>query len=228
MVHRLACVVVVLVAGLVNGAEPTGSIAGVVRYTGEVPKAKQVMTDTGPVEVREIDVDPQSKGLRHVFIVVENAPEQPAVKDARPALIDQRSMTFLPRVVAVQHGQKVRFENNDHFNHSIQANSTTAKNQLNVIATPGMPVEVEFVPQKLPVQIGCSMHFWMRAWVYVVKHPWFAVSDAAGSFRIDNLPPGKYTLLLRHQDRAHEERREVVVEAGKTTDIKVSWDKLGK
>lgn len=210
------------------GAEPTGSIAGAVRYTGAVPKAKQVMTDAGPIDVREIDVDPQTKGLRHVFIFVENAPEQAAVKDARAARIDQRSMTFLPRVVAVQHGQKVRFENNDHFNHSIQAVSTNAKNQLNVIATPGMPVEVEFVPQKLPVMIGCSMHFWMRAWVYVVKHPFFAVSDDAGNFRIDHLPPGKCTLLVRHQDRAHEERFEVVVEAGKTAKLEVAWDKLGK
>ncbi|MGE3807527.1 MAG: carboxypeptidase regulatory-like domain-containing protein, partial [Gemmataceae bacterium] len=197
MRHKLWTLVFLMLAGPGWAAEPAGSITGLIRYTGEVPKAKQVMTDTGPIEMREIDIDPKTKGLRHVFITIDNAPAQQPVEDVRAALIDQKSMTFVPRVIAIRQGQKVRFENNDHFNHSIQAVSTVEKNQLNVIATPGMPVEVEFVPQKLPVQIGCSMHFWMRAWVYVVKHPWFAITDDTGRFRIDNVPPGKYTLLLR-------------------------------
>ncbi len=65
----------------------------------------------------------------------------------------------------------------------------------------------------------------MRAWVYVVRHPWFAVTEPDGRFRIANVPPGKYTLLLSHADTGMQDRRTVTVEAGKTATLTVDWEK---
>jgi hypothetical protein len=73
--------------------------------------------------------------------------------------------------------------------------------------------------------IGCSLHAWMRAWVYVVPHAHFAITDAEGRFRLERVPPGKYTLLLHHADTNRQERRTVEVAAGKTADIAITWDK---
>ena len=65
----------------------------------------------------------------------------------------------------------------------------------------------------------------MRAWVYIVNHPWFAITDDAGTFRIAAVPPGKYTLLLTHPDTGLQERRMVTVESGRTATVTVEWEK---
>jgi plastocyanin len=199
-----------------------GAIAGTIRYTGTVPPPQKIpLTDGSTLEHSDLVVDPKTQGLRYVLAVLENAPVQPRVEQAEPVVVDQRGMVFLPRVVAVQHGQAARFENNDLCNHSVMASSILAANQLNVIATPGQPVTHVFQSQKNPVQIGCSLHPWMRAWVYVLPHPWFAVSDEQGQFRIERVPPGRYTLWLRHADTGLQERRELETAAGKTVAVDV-------
>lgn len=218
---------------LFGAAQPppqdSGSIAGVVRYIDTVPPAQKIMTtDGGAIFHNDLVVDPKTKGLRHVFLCLENAPARPKLQKAEAVLVDQRDMVFLPRVVAVQHGQAVRFENNDLGNHSVMANSTLPANQLNVIAAPGQPVTHVFEPQKNAVQIGCSLHSWMRAWVYVMPHPWFAVSDKQGKFQIKEVPPGKYTLWLRHPDTGNQERREIEIQPGKTLELAIDLKKTSK
>jgi len=205
---------------------PTGAITGVVRFTGPVPRPRAIpTTDGGVIQHSDLVVDTKTKGLRHVVAVLQDAPAQPKLKNAKPVIVDQRDMLFLPRVVAVQHGQPVRFENNDLCNHSVQANSRVPANQLNSIAGPNQPVEHTFEPQKGPVQIGCALHGWMRAWVYVVPHPWFAITDVQGQFRIAAVPPGKYQLTFSHPDTNLRETRTVEVRAGKDTEVEVEWRK---
>jgi plastocyanin len=208
-------------------AEQPGSIAGVIRYTGPVPPPEKIVTTDGStLQHRDLVVDPQTQGLRYVVAVLDNAPAQPKVQGARPVLVDQRDMVFLPRIVAVRHGQAVSFDNSDTCNHSVMASSTVPANQFNVFVLPGKPYERVLEPQKHPVLIGCSLHPWMRAWVYVVPHPWFAVSDEQGKFQIKDLPPGRYTLWLRHPDTGHQERREIEVRAGKTLELNIEWRKV--
>jgi hypothetical protein len=137
-------------------------------------------------------------------------------------------MLFVPRVVAVQHGQAVRFENSDEFNHSVLAASVVKEDQFNEFVLGGKPLEHVFALQKHPVQIGCSLHPWMRAWIYVVPHPWFAVTDDHGRFSIAGVPPGRYTLWLRHADTGHQERRSVEVKADKIVEVTIYWEEPGK
>ena len=177
------------------------------------------------IKHNDLVVDAKTKGLRWVVAMLEDAPAQAKVAKAEPVVVDQKEMIFIPRVVAVRHGQAVRFENSDQFNHSVQAVSTVAANQFNQFVGANQPVTHTFEYQPRPVMIGCSLHGWMRAWVYVVKHPWFAVTEADGTFRIASVPAGKYTLLLTHSDTGMQERRTVAVEAGKTATLQVDWEK---
>jgi plastocyanin len=210
-------------------AEKPGGIAGIVRYTGPMPEPEKILTtEGGTILHTDLVVDPKTRGLRHVMAVLENALAQPKVTKEKPVLMDQRDMVFLPRVVAVQHGQAVSFDNSDSCNHSVMASSTVPANQFNVFVLSGKPHEHVFEPQRHPVTIGCSLHAWMRAWVYVVPHPWFAVSDEQGKFQIKDIPPGKYTLWLRHPDTGRQERREVEVQAGKTLELTIEWRKVDK
>jgi plastocyanin len=162
-----------------------------------------------------------------VFVQLEDAPARPPLPKAEPVPVDQRDWVFVPRVVAVQHGRPVRFDNNDSVNHSVQAMSLKQPaNEFNRTAGPGTPIVHTFAPQEGPVIIGCGLHAWMRAYVYVVPHPWFAVTDAEGKFRLAEVPPGKYVLLATHPDTGLKERRAVTVAAGQTTEVAVTWTKV--
>jgi plastocyanin len=192
-------------------AQPTGqsgTVAGQVRFLGMVPPAKTIMTSDGQlISDIELVVEPQTQGLRYVVAV----------------LVDQREMMFDPPVVAVQHGQAVRFENNDNCNHSVIATSPNTENQFSLFVTASQPYERVFEPQKQPIEIGCSLHAWMKAWVFVVPHPWFAVTDAQGRFKLENVPPGRWKLLLRHPRTGKQERHEIEVRAGATTTLNLDW-----
>jgi plastocyanin len=206
-----------------------GSLEGMVRYAGVVPPPRKITTTEGSViEHSDLVVEPKTRGLRNVVAILENAPEQAKIQKAQPVIVDQQEMTFAPRVVAVQHGQAIRFENSDRCNHSVLASSTLEANQFNVFVAPNQPHEHVFVAQKPPVQIGCSLHGWMRAWVYVVPHPWFAVSDAQGRFRISVIPAGKYSLWLRHPDTGLQKRLDVEIVSGQAAVVNLAWEAVPK
>lgn len=205
-------------------AQDSGTLAGSVRFLGEVPPAQKVMTtDGGTILHRDLVVDAKSKGLRYVVVLLENVRPQPRVEKSPPVVVDQRDMLFVPRVVAVREGQVVRFENNDLCNHAVNAMSTNPANVFNVLTPQNNPHETKFTTQKAPVVIGCPIHPWMRAWVYVLPHPYYAVTDVSGRFRIEGIPVGKHSLLFTHPDTGKQQRRDIEITAGKMTLVDVEW-----
>ena len=71
-----------------------------------------------------------------------------------------------------------------------------------------------FVASKRPVTIGCPIHGAMAAWIYVFDHPYRAVTDEMGSFRLPPVPPGRYTLHVRHPEGGMDSRQALVVQPG--------------
>jgi hypothetical protein len=57
------------------------------------------------------------------------------------------------------------------------------------------------------VPVKCNIHRWMRAWVGVLSHPYFAVTGSDGTFRIANLPPGEYTIEAWHEKYGTAEQK---------------------
>ena len=94
---------------------------------------------------------------------------------------------------------------------------------MNVIVPVRQPVTKAFAAEQAPIRITCALHPAMEAWLYVAPHPWVAVTDETGAFAIRDVPPGKYTLLLRHPDTGLLERRPVEVRAGRTAEVTVEW-----
>lgn len=208
-------------------ATPTGAIAGTIRYVGIVPPGQRVtLTDGQVILHKDVVVDPKTKGLRDVAVVLDWNEKMPADAKAKPVLVDQRDMLFVPRVVTVQEGRKVRFENNDLYNHAVSAQSIHRENVFNVTTPPGQPFEHLFKAQKNPIPIGCALHPWMRAWVIVAAHPYHAATDVQGKFRIDGAPAGKRTLMLTHPDTNFRESIVVEVQAGKLAEVAVEWKTL--
>jgi plastocyanin len=210
-------------------AAQTGTITGVICYTGIVPPSQRVtLTDGQVILHNDVVVDAKSKGLRDVAVVLDWKVKVAADTKAKPVVVDQRDMLFVPRVVTVQEGRKVRFENNDLYNHAVSAQSVHAENVFNVTTPAGQPYEHQFKWQKNPIPIGCVLHSWMRAYVITAQHPYHTVSDAQGKFRIENVPAGKLALMFVHPDTNYRSTVEVEVQVDKTAEVAVEWKTLKK
>ena len=80
-----------------------------------------------------------------------------------------------------------------------------------------------FVASKYPVAIGCPIHASMAAWIYVLDHPYHAVTDERGRFRLPPVPPGRYTLQVRHPAGGMRRQREVVVREGEPVRLRIEF-----
>ena len=63
----------------------------------------------------------------------------------------------------------------------------------------GMKTTHVFTKKEVLVPFKCDVHGWMNAYVGVMDHPFFAVSDADGRFEIKGLPAGTYTIEAIHE-----------------------------
>jgi plastocyanin len=221
----VVCLGVLLAARLAPGKDKTGTIQGVVRFTGVVPPARQIPTGDGTmIDHFDLVVDAKSKGLRWLIAALEDAPPQPKLGSGEPpVVIDQKDMLFVPRVIAVQHSRPVRFDNSDGFNHSVITTARLPENEMNVFVTAREPVTKAFAAEKAPIRIGCALHGSMTAWLYVAPHPWEAVTDEKGVFVLKDVPPGKHTLWLKHPDTGVQEQRQVEVPSGQNVEVVVEW-----
>ena len=114
----------------------------------------------------------------------------------------------------MQAGQKMLVKNSDPTTHNVNVKAPRNNASGNVNMGQGQaPLEYLFARRELPVHLKCDIHPWMSAMVYVQEHPWFAVSDEDGTFRIPDVPPGEYVVEAVHEEFG-KTRGKVRVEAG--------------
>jgi len=155
--------------------------------------------------------------LRRGLVYLEVAPRS-AFDDRDPgrAVMDQRQEMFLPRLLAVQTGTTVDFPNSDSTYHNVFSLSRARRFDLGRYAA-GRSKAVRFDRPGV-VRVFCDIHSHMSAFVVVFNHPYFRVTDADGRFRLDNLPPGTYTVVGWYEGEARVQRT-VTVTAGGATDV---------
>jgi plastocyanin len=197
-----------------------GVIEGIVTFRGEIPKSS--IADDGGTRRDMLRVDRASGGLQGVvvWLVMEGTPaRERSLEVTRPsdpgtltALVDQRDHEFVPRVLAVRSGQPVKFTNSDPANHNVRTSSFQPSNEFNVFTGVDGSYTHRFVADKeRPVRLGCDIHPWMRGWIYVFDHPYFAVTDERGRFRIGSVPAGQYRLAVRQPDIKYAHERAIAV-----------------
>jgi plastocyanin len=99
---------------------------------------------------------------------------------AEPVVIDQRGCEYLPRVAGLRAGQRVAFRNDDQALHNVHALGT-GSNAFNFgMPVTGMRTERLLTEPQVMVTVACDVHPWMRAYLGVVQHPFFAVTSADG------------------------------------------------
>lgn len=207
-----------------------GSVAGLIKFQGDIPRSATADNAGGRREL--LEVDRATRGLRYVVAYLAPlsartnrhaaAPSQ-TLPAKRRETVDQQDYAFVPRVAAVREGEEVTFTNSDPANHNVRSRSAVSGNEFNVFTGTAGNYHRRFVPdqQNRPIQLGCDIHPWMRGWIYVFEHPHFAVTDQRGQFRISGVPPGDYTLMLRQPDLGYTHEQKITVSKSKTVNVEV-------
>lgn len=145
--------------------------------------------------------DASGKALADVVIFAEPLAGK-APKGKLTAIIDQVDKEFVPFVSIIQTGTSVSFPNKDNTRHQVYSFSPAKTFNLKLYA--GNTAEPVVFDKPGAVTMGCNIHDWMIAYVYVVDTPWFAKSDDKGQARITELPAGDYRLKAWHPQLAGE------------------------
>src|SRR5205807_9583332 len=132
-----------------------------------------------------------------------------------PLMIDQKGCEYSPIIAAVQTEQKIMVKNSDPTLHNIHVlpsvSGNMEKNQAQ--APQASDLTFTFAKPEPFLKFKCDVHPWMFAWASVFDHPYFAVSDKDGTFKIANVPAGKYTIKVAHR-KAGTATQQVEVKEG--------------
>jgi len=178
-----------------------------------------------PVERRPDPAEAGSPGprdvadLRRGVVYLESAPQGAfELRESRRAVMDQRNETFVPHVLAVMAGTVVDFPNSDKTYHNVFSLSKTKRFDLGRYAA-GRSKAVRFDQPGL-VRVFCDIHSHMNAFILVLNHPFFDVTDDEGRFRIERVPPGTYTIVGWYEGEARSSRA-VTVQPGAAVDLEL-------
>lgn len=116
----------------------------------------------------------------------------------KKAVMDQRDMQFVPRVLPVVTGTTVDFPNNDKTFHNVFSASEAKKFDLGLYAS-GKSRSLTFDKPGL-VSVLCNVHPNMEAYIVVLGHPYFSATDKRGNYQVKALPLGKYRLEVWHPE----------------------------
>ena len=224
----LAIALVVGVAAVAHrpgpaGAQGGGTIEAAVTYAGAPAVEKlKVNKDTekcGTEAVIEKVVVGANKGLANAVVSVPGAKGAPK---AMKVTIDQHGCKFVPHVVAMTPGE-VELKNSDDILHNIHTYST-ANPSINKAQPKFKKVMMEKFEKPEIIKLTCDVHSWMLGWVAVMPNPFFGVTDASGATKIENVPPGKYTVEAWHETLG-KQTKEVEVKAGQTVKVAIEMKK---
>ena len=191
-----------------------GAIKGTVTLKGAAPEMKKLAVTIDQYvcgkekNPEELVLSPQG-GIRSAVVWLEKPPAgAPAAALASTATLDQKDCVFAPRVVVVPAGGKIDFLNSDRLLHNLHS-TPSANPPFNRTQPKGRTITIAFEKPEI-IRVTCDLHSWMRGWVVVAEHPYYALTGGAGEFEFKGLAPGRYTLKV-WQERLGTVSKEVVV-----------------
>ncbi|MCU1265126.1 MAG: hypothetical protein JWM21_1444 [Acidobacteria bacterium] len=189
-----------------------GSISGAVAYEGTPPPAKKIDASADPVCAKNANLETEENvvkdgKLANVFVYIKDGTLADGTKitglsfdvPSTEVPLDQNGCHYVPHVSGAQVGQKLKITNSDPTQHNIHftPKNNDDWNQSQPNGAP--PMTHEFKRAEVLVPVKCNQHPWMKAYVGVTKHPYFAITKADGTFEIKDVPPGKYTVVAWHE-----------------------------
>ena len=184
------------------------AVTGTVVLKGEIPTARKIRMDTerhcaqlAKGEVIGDDIVADAKGrVKWAFVYVKSGLEGKTFEVPKAkAVVQQAGCHYSPHVLGIMVGQDLVIRSGDpviHLPHVAPKNNREwAFSQAKV----GEERTKTFTAPEVMVRLICDVHRWMEAWIGVLDHPFYAVTDAAGKFEIKGLPPGAYEIEVWHE-----------------------------
>lgn len=162
-------------------------------------------------------------GLKNAFVYLrQGAPKRDYPTPEQPAVLNQKGCMFSPRVQGVRVGQRLLVDNGDPVTHNVR--SFPVVNQAFNFGQPPDTGQRErvFDQAEREIEVQCDIHPWMHAYIFVMDHPFFSVSDDDGNFAIEGLPPGDYTVESWHE-KLGKQRKTVTVSDASLGDVNFSY-----
>jgi len=204
-------------------AQAGGAVEVTVTYMGApVVEKLKINKDTQQcgteAEVDKVAVGP-NKGLANAVVSVPTAKGAPRMVKAT---VDQHGCKFVPHVTAMMPGE-LELKNSDGILHNIHTYST-----VNPSINKAQPKFKKVMTEKLEkpefIKLTCDVHSWMLGWVAVLPSPFFGVTDANGTAKIENVPAGKQSIEVWHETLG-KQTREVEVKAGQVAKVGIEMKK---
>lgn len=198
-----------------------GIISGTVAYVGipSLPKKTPITLDNdvcGQIAVGEDLLLGKKGGIKNAVVFIQGSiPSAKPFPKEQSFSIDQKQCRFEPRVKIVPAGKDLIVMNSDGISHNFHTHSLTNPS-LNKAQPKSLPqMVVKFLRPEI-FSVVCDIHRWMKAWIVVAAHPYYAVTDAEGRFQLTDVPAGDYTLHLWHETLGEREKRALVSEGENT------------
>ena len=190
----------------IEGPLIKSGVKGVVQFQGILPKREKLMlplacAQNAQTEVYANDILINDNKIKNVLLRITKGLEGKTFDQIpeKPVQLDQRYCQYEPRIIGVRVGQRIEFINSDPVFHNVK--SLSKNNAEFNVAMPNQNDRIAQVFDKpeILLQTKCSVHPWMSAWIAVVEHPFFSVSNSQGEYEIPGLSPGHYTLEAWHE-----------------------------
>lgn len=180
-----------------------GGITGTVSFEGAKPAPQRINMDQdptceqknhGPVFAEDGRVNDNGT-LAGAFVYVKSGAEKYTFPvPTQTAVLDQNGCMYKPHVLGIMTGQVLQIISSDDTTHNIHPMPQN-NHEWNMSQTPGAaPIQQKFMHPEVMIPIKCNQHNWMKAWLGVVANPFFAVTGADGTFTLQGLPAGDYTI----------------------------------
>jgi len=201
-----------------------GTLKASTRLDGTPPPPKELNLGTCTTEskgkVYSDAILVKEGKLQNVFVYVKKGLESykgPA-PPAEPIVMDQKGCVYRPHVIGARVGQKVVFLNSDPVLHNVRTVADQNAPFNDMMPTKDMRLTKTFDKEEVMVRAKCDVHPWMTAFVGVLPHPFYAVSNDAGEITMQNVPEGDYEIEAWHEAFGKQTQK-VKVEARKTAQV---------
>lgn len=200
-----------------------GTIEGKVTFSGSAPPPKiiEIGQDREVCgKTREIfEVEGKDGGIKNAVVNIANIKKGKKF-DLQEAILDQKGCAFTPHIVLAPPG-KLTILNSDPVSHNMHTYPTKNESVNTVLTKLKRKTSISLKsPETIPVK--CDQHGFMSAFIVVAEHPYYALTDEAGAFRLRDVPPGTYTLEV-WQEKLGKQQQKVTVEAGKTAAVELTY-----
>ena len=186
-------------------------------FDGRPPKSREILVDKdqaacGKQLVDEsLIVNAKDRGIANVVMWLHSAsdeppvPTHPALKSpAKEVVLSVKGCRYDPHIILARTSQTLVGHNHDPIGYAPKISFVTNNNPSALLpASDHWDILHLTRAEPNPVSIECSIHPWMRGWLFVHDNPYMAVSDASGKLTIPKLPAGIWTFRLWHERRGY-------------------------